>query len=77
MSGKQSILGVNDEAQETKPAVLPVATAQERRFEVLEAMEVPRGHHRFLLPRGQVVSSHGYDVEELRRAGVKLRELKP
>jgi hypothetical protein len=79
---QQSVLGVNgalDEEQAQKPrgkAAAPAPVSSERKFEVLETCEVPRGHHKFQLHRGQQVSSHGYDLEELRRAGVKLREIK-
>jgi hypothetical protein len=70
----ESLLGVNDD-QATLPAT-PAPKTSERRYEVTENAEVPRGHHRFMLHRGQVVSSVGYDLEELKRAGVKLREIK-
>lgn len=57
---------------DSKPA--QPAKARERKFLVLETAQIPRGGSHFTLPKGKVISSQGYDIEGLKRQGVKLEE---
>jgi hypothetical protein len=48
---------------------------KERKFLVTESAEIPRGGSSYLLRKGKTISSHGYDIEALKRQGVKLTEV--
>jgi hypothetical protein len=55
--------------QENTPVV------KERRFLVKEEAQIPRGGSHFLLRKGKVISSLGYDIQTLKNQGVKLEEV--
>jgi len=48
--------------------------ARERRYLVLETAQIPRGGSHFTIPKGKIISSQGYDIDALKRQGVKLEE---
>jgi hypothetical protein len=50
-------------------------TLKEQKFLVTEDAEIPRGGSSYKLAKGKTISSHGYDIEALKRQGVKLREV--
>jgi len=50
----------------------PPSGAAEHMYEVQADFEVPRGASSFLLRKGKVISSRGYDVEGLQKLGVQL-----
>ena len=59
-----------------KPAEAPKAqTLKEQKFLVTEDAEIPRGGSSYKLSKGKTISSMGYDIEALKRQGVKLREV--
>lgn len=71
---KKSSLGTYAEAVAPAPAPLPASV--ERLFMVMDDFAVPRGGGTFLLRKGKVISSRGYNVKELVELGVKLKEEK-
>lgn len=48
---------------------------KERFFLVEQDREIPRGGGSILLRKGKRISTHGYDIEQLKRHGVKLTEV--
>lgn len=62
------------EATGTLPHVVARADGGERHYLVLETIEIPRGGASFLLRKGKTISSHGYDIDQLRKMGAHLEE---
>jgi len=60
---------MKSETHESTPAV------KERRFLVKEEAKIPRGGSHYLLPKGKIISSLGYDIQTLKNQGVKLEEV--
>jgi hypothetical protein len=53
----------------------PASVVRVERFYAVErTSQVPRGASHYTLPAGKVISSRGYDIEELLRLGVPLKE---
>lgn len=59
---------------EAQRPTLSRPVTKERLFLVLETAQIPRQGSWFTLPKGKVISSQGYDIEALKRQGVKLEE---
>lgn len=55
-----------------EPAPKAAAPRGERFFRVTNDVQVPQGASHYLLKAGQVISSYGYDVDELLRLGAPL-----
>jgi hypothetical protein len=65
-----------DESQQkaaSQQAAAPVV--REKRFRVVETIQVSRGASHYVLPQGKTISSLGYDIAKLRSHGVKLEEV--
>jgi len=63
-------------AEANKPqAKVEAAPAGEKFFLVNEDREIPRGGGSVLLRKGKRISSHGYDIGQLKANGVKLTEV--
>lgn len=53
-------------------SLTPVAPAAPTFYRVQKTCRVPRGASTYTLTAGKVISSRGYDIEELKRLGVPL-----
>lgn len=56
-------------------AEVEAAPTKERFYLVEQDREIPRGGGSILLHKGKRISTHGYDIEQLKRHGVKLTEV--
>lgn len=70
----RGILATEQPAQKQEAAPAPKA-ARERKFRVMETMTVSRGASHYVLTAGKVISSLGYNIEQLEKHGVKLTEV--
>jgi hypothetical protein len=64
----------NPETKENQNTSAKAPAPKERRYLVKETAAIPRGGSHFTLPKGKVISSLGFDIEALKRQGVKLEE---
>lgn len=71
---KPETLSTTEATTATLPHVAARADGDERRYTVLETIEIPRGGASFLLRKGKTISSHGYDIDQLRKMGARLEE---
>ncbi len=58
-------------AEGEKPAAVPA----EKRYVVQSDFDVPAHSSSYRLKKGQIISSMGHNIAELKRLGVPLREL--
>ena len=63
------------EVEAAPEAPLPPPMPAERKFQVMADAKVCSGAAHYLLKKGHVVSSFGYDIEVLKRANVQLEEV--
>jgi hypothetical protein len=73
-NGNRGILAEQPTTQKQEAPAAPKA-ARERKFRVMETMTVSRGASHYVLTAGKVISSLGYDIDQLEKHGVKLTEV--
>lgn len=61
--------------QEQLERQAPKGAPAEKRFVVKQEAQVARGGSCYTLPKGKVISSHGYDIAALKKSGVQLEEV--
>ena len=74
-AGNDSNAGASGAAQPKVAAPKAETPGAEKRYRVLETIDVPHKSGTFCLKKGKVISNKGYHIDHLKRIGAKLEPL--